>query len=202
MIQAWVPRLPGWVFPLTCSTMQCSRAIVERTAPTFSGGHLMSGQSLGIEWDTLTRVVNGGVVAGIVPSGRRRRPAASGPGTGCPPSARLIRRGHHHWASRYPAGGDRAGGDTLPDRAGRFTRLHLRHRLALRLSLDVGLWHDGGDAETGAGVDIGGGLIVSDPLLGLSADVRVRMLLVHQAEGFQDRGVSMAFSTGARPRPT
>ena len=54
--------------------------------------------------------------------------------------------------------------------------------LALRPSVEVGLRHDGGDAETGAGMDIGGGLVVSHPLLGLSADVRVRMLLVHQAE--------------------
>ena len=37
---------------------------------------------------------------------------------------------------------------------------------------------------------LGSGLVVSDPSLGLSADVRVRMLLVHEAEGFRDRGVS------------
>ena len=71
--------------------------------------------------------------------------------------------------------------------------------LALRPSLEVGLRHDGGDAETGAGMDIGGGLVVSNPLLGLSADMRVRMLLVHQAEGFSDRGVSMAFSFDPTP---
>ena len=71
--------------------------------------------------------------------------------------------------------------------------------LALRPSVEVGLRHDGGDAETGAGMDMGGGLVVSHPLLGLSADVRVRMLLVHQAEGFSDRGVSMAFSFDPTP---
>ena len=37
---------------------------------------------------------------------------------------------------------------------------------------------------------LGSGLVVSDPSLGLSADVRVRMLLVHEAEGFRNRGVS------------
>ena len=40
--------------------------IVERTAPTFSGGHVLSGQLLGLEWSTLTLVVNGDVVAGTI----------------------------------------------------------------------------------------------------------------------------------------
>ena len=72
--------------------------------------------------------------------------------------------------------------------------------LSLQPSLEVGLRRDGGDAETGAGVDLGGGLIVSDRLTGLSADVRVRMLLVHQDQGFRDRGVSLSF--GYNPTPS
>ncbi len=71
--------------------------------------------------------------------------------------------------------------------------------LSLTPSMEVGLRHDGGDAENGAGMDIGSGLVVSDPSLGLSADVRVRMLLVHEAEGFQDRGVSVSFSFNPTP---
>ena len=71
--------------------------------------------------------------------------------------------------------------------------------LLLRPSVEVGLRHDGGDAETGSGVDIGGGLVVSDPSTGLSADVRVRMLLVHEADGFRDRGVSVSFSYNPTP---
>ena len=71
--------------------------------------------------------------------------------------------------------------------------------LSLQPSLEVGLRRDGGDAETGAGVDIAGGLIVSDALTGLSADVRVRMLLVHQDQEFRDRGVSLSF--GYNPSP-
>ena len=71
--------------------------------------------------------------------------------------------------------------------------------LSLQPSLEVGLRRDGGDAETGAGVDIGGGLIVSDALTGLSADVRVRMLLAHQDEGFSERGLSIAFSFNPAP---
>ena len=48
-------------------------------------------------------------------------------------------------------------------------------------------------------MDIGGGLIVSDRLTGLSADVRVRMLLAHQDEGFRDRGMSITFSFDPTP---
>ena len=72
--------------------------------------------------------------------------------------------------------------------------------LSLKPSLEVGLRRDGGDAETGAGVDLGGGLIVSDTLTGLSADVRVRMLLAHQDEGFRERGMSVSFSYNPTPQ--
>ena len=71
--------------------------------------------------------------------------------------------------------------------------------LSLQPSLELGIRRDGGDAETGAGVDIGGGLVVSDRLTGLSADVRVRMLLAHQDEGFSERGMSIAFSFDPTP---
>ena len=73
-------------------------------------------------------------------------------------------------------------------------------RLSLQPSLEVGLRRDGGDAETGAGVDLGGGLIVSDTVSGLSADVRVRTLLAHQDEGFRERGFSVSLSFDPTPR--
>ena len=72
-------------------------------------------------------------------------------------------------------------------------------RLSLRPSVEVGLRHDGGDAETGAGMDVGAGLIVSDASSGLSVDVRVRTLLVHQAEGFSERGVALSLSYNPTP---
>ena len=73
------------------------------------------------------------------------------------------------------------------------------HGIALRPSLEVGLRQDGGDAETGAGADVAASLIASDPLTGLSVDVRVRTLLVHQDEGFRERGVSVSFSYDPTP---
>ena len=72
-------------------------------------------------------------------------------------------------------------------------------RLSLRPSVEVGLRHDGGDAETGAGMDVGGGLVVADAGTGLAVDVRVRMLLVHQAEGFRERGMAVSLSYNPTP---
>ena len=74
------------------------------------------------------------------------------------------------------------------------------HGIALRPSLELGLRRDGGDAETGAGADVAASLIASDPLTGLSVDVRVRTLLVHQDEGFRERGVSVSFSYDPTPQ--
>ena len=75
----------------------------------------------------------------------------------------------------------------------------LAGRLSLRPSVEVGLRHDGGDAETGAGMDLGGGLVVSDASTGLAVDVRVRMLVVHQAEGFRERGMAVSLSYNPTP---
>ena len=48
-------------------------------------------------------------------------------------------------------------------------------------------------------MDIGGELVVSSPAMGLSAEVRMRTLLVHEAEGFHDRGVSVSLSFDPMP---
>ena len=71
--------------------------------------------------------------------------------------------------------------------------------LALTPSVEVGVRQDGGDAETGAGMDVGAGLVVSDASTGLAVDVRVRTLLVHQAEGFRERGMALSLSYNPTP---
>ena len=45
---------------------------------------------------------------------------------------------------------------------------------ALVPRLEVGVRHDGGDAETGFGLDLGGGLAWSDPASGIAAEVSAR----------------------------
>ena len=61
--------------------------------------------------------------------------------------------------------------------------------------LEVGARHDGGDAETGFGVEIGGGIAWTDPALGLSLDVSGRTLIAHGNDDLKDRGyaASLAF---------
>ena len=60
--------------------------------------------------------------------------------------------------------------------------------------LEVGVRHDGGDAETGFGLDLGGGLAWSHPAAGLSAELSGRGLLTHESRGFRDRGLSGSFA--------
>ena len=66
-------------------------------------------------------------------------------------------------------------------------------------SLELGVRHDGGDAETGFGADIGAGLALSDPARGLTADIRARGLLTHEAGGFGERGLSGTLSFDPAP---
>ena len=72
-------------------------------------------------------------------------------------------------------------------------------RVSLTPRVEVGLRQDGGDAETGAGMDVGGGLVFTDAVTGLSLDVRVRTLVVHQADGFTERGMSLSFGWDPTP---
>ncbi len=65
--------------------------------------------------------------------------------------------------------------------------------------LEAGVRHDGGDAETGFGVEIGGGLAWREPRLGLQVDVEGRRLVTHEQAAFADQGFSA--SIGFDPRP-
>ena len=77
--------------------------------------------------------------------------------------------------------------------------LRLDDGRVLTPSLEFGMRHDGGDAETGFGADIGAGIAWSDPRRGLSAEVRGRGLLTHRARGFRERGLSGSLSFDPRP---
>ncbi len=74
-----------------------------------------------------------------------------------------------------------------------------RSGLSLQPSLEVGLRQDDGNAETGAGVDVAGGLIFSVPSRGIKADLRVRTLLMHQDQDYRERGVLVSFSYDPKP---
>ena len=61
---------------------------------------------------------------------------------------------------------------------------------ALEPTVEIGVRHDGGHAETGYGMDLGGGLAWSAPALGLSAQVAARGLLTAAFDGFREVGAS------------
>ena len=79
-------------------------------------------------------------------------------------------------------------------------KMTLGRRMALSPSVEIGIRQDGGDAERGRGMDLGAGLVLADGVTGLAVDIRVRRLLVHQAEGFAEHG--MAISVSYNPTPS
>ena len=62
--------------------------------------------------------------------------------------------------------------------------------VAFRPSLELGLRHDGGDAETGTGVEVGGGVAFTDTASGLSLEARARVLAAHADSGYEEWGMS------------
>lgn len=66
-------------------------------------------------------------------------------------------------------------------------------------SLGVGVQHDGGDAESGYGVDMGVGIAARDPSAGISAEIRGRTLLVHEADGLREWGLSGSIRYDSAP---
>ena len=71
----------------------------------------------------------------------------------------------------------------------------------LRPSLEVGFRHDGGDAETGSGIELGGALRFAGAG-GLTVEVRARGLLAHEEHDYEEWGVSASvlFSPGSDGR--
>ena len=69
-------------------------------------------------------------------------------------------------------------------------------------TLELGVRHDAGDAETGAGMETGGRLRFSDPSLGLTVEGSGRVLLTHRERGYDDWGVggALRLSPGAAGR--
>ena len=57
-------------------------------------------------------------------------------------------------------------------------------------SLEAGIRHDSGDAETGTGIEIGGGLRLADPDLGLTVDAKARGLVAHEDGDYAEWGAS------------
>ena len=65
---------------------------------------------------------------------------------------------------------------------------------SLTPKLELGARHDGGDAETGFGVEVGGGIAWSDPRFGLKLDIEGRALISHEDGAMRDRGFSASLA--------
>ena len=61
-------------------------------------------------------------------------------------------------------------------------------------SLEVGIRHDGGDAESGFGLEVGAALAWHDPQRGISAQLKGRSLVTHVEEEFRQQGLAVSFA--------
>ena len=69
-------------------------------------------------------------------------------------------------------------------------------------ALELGLRHDGGDAETGTGVELGGRIGYTDSASGLTVEANARTLIAHEDSGYEEWGAggSVRIDPGASGR--
>ena len=123
--------------------------------------------------------------------------------------AMVVQTASGRGRSAAPGSGSGAGSGNLAPARATVTRLRvglegarpfeLGGGATLTPSLEIGVRHDGGDAETGFGLDLGGGIALSDPGRGLEAELRGRGLVSHESQGFRERGFSGALSWRQKP---
>ena len=65
--------------------------------------------------------------------------------------------------------------------------------------LEAGARHDGGDAERGAGIELGGSLAWQDPASGFAMDLSARKLIAHDDDEFAEHGLAASFIFDPRP---
>ena len=99
--------------------------------------------------------------------------------------------------------------DGLQSSEGSVTRLRLglaatrpvplSNGAALLPSLELGMRQDGGDAETGFGLEVGTGLTWEDPRHGIRGELHGRTLLAHADEELREQGLALSFSWQPHP---
>ena len=60
---------------------------------------------------------------------------------------------------------------------------------SLSSKLELGIRQDGGDAETGMGVEVGGGFAYADSARGFRVEATIRRMMIHQDDDFGEWGV-------------
>ena len=66
-------------------------------------------------------------------------------------------------------------------------------------SMELGIRQDGGDAETGFGMDLGAGILWRSPEHGISGELKGHTLLAHAEEEFREQGLALSFSWEPNP---
>ena len=94
--------------------------------------------------------------------------------------------------------------DGMQDASAETTRIRLllsgRHQRVLANdamlspSFELGIRYDDGDAETGFGMELGGGLRYAHAVLGLTVETKARALLAHEDGGYEEWGVGGSLS--------
>ncbi|WP_025781933.1 autotransporter outer membrane beta-barrel domain-containing protein [Candidatus Synechococcus spongiarum] len=77
--------------------------------------------------------------------------------------------------------------------------VHLANDGALLPAMEIGIRQDGGDAETGFGLELGAGLSWTAPQRGISAALQGRTLLTHTEEEFREQGLAVSFAWDPSP---
>ncbi len=78
-------------------------------------------------------------------------------------------------------------------------QIGLESGATLTPGLEVGARHDGGDAERGAGIELGGSLGFRDPASGFAMDLSARKLIAHDDDEFEENGLAASFIFDPRP---
>ena len=100
-------------------------------------------------------------------------------------------------------------GDGLDSSEGSLSRLRLgieatrpfplSNGSSLLPSLEMAIRQDGGDAETGFGLDLGAAILWSHPQQGITGSLAGRTLLAHAEEDFHEQGLALSFSWQPHP---
>ena len=152
----------------------------------FTADLTMAMGAAGMRGELLTPPPEGGLALALKGDARFTRTAseatkdAAGVGNLAAATADGLVRTGIEGSRRFAPGGDGAG-------------------LVLTPSFEIGVRLDGGDAETGLGVDLGGGLAFAAPKQGIALDLKARGLVAHQAAGFREWGASASLAWDPRP---
>ena len=78
-------------------------------------------------------------------------------------------------------------------------QIALESGATLTPGLEIGARHDGGDAERGAGIELGGSLAWPDPASGFAMDLSARKLIAHDDDDFEENGLAASFIFDPEP---